>query len=531
MLTSGVLDIEPVAPVVGVDVKILRGRLFALMSDAKPSPKVLTRANTGIDGLDDILGGGLPPNRIYLIKGAPGVGKTTLAMQFLMEGARRGEHVLYIALSETADEIRQVADSHGWSLHGIDLFELSSVEQAIRLDDENTLYAAEDVDLKETIRVFFEQIDRSRPRRVVFDSLSEIRLLAQTPVRYRRQLLSLKQHFVGRECTVLCLDDHVDGDLQVESLAHGVLCLEQQGIEYGADRRRLRVSKLRGSAFRSGYHDFIIKEGGLRVFPRLIAAEHRSRLLAEPASSGIKELDAMLGGGIDHSTGTLIMGPAGSGKSAIGSQFASASAKRGEPATIILFDERIGTWLKRGEQLGLPLAEQLAAGNLHVHQIDPAELAPDEFTHLVRHAVEKDGSRVVVIDSITGYFMAMPEARFLSLQLHELLSYLSEQGVASIMTMVQQGLIGNQMRSTVDVSYLADTIVLMRYFEARARVRKAVSVVKKRSGKHEDTIREVQFSKSGIHVGPPLVGFQGLLTGNPLVIQHSDNEPQTSALS
>jgi circadian clock protein KaiC len=369
------------------------------------------------------------------------------------------------------------------------------------------------------VRNLLDQVERVKPQRVVFDSLSEIRLLAQTSIRYRRQLLSLKQHFAGRACTVLLLDDRGgDPDMQIESLAHGVIALEQFPIGYGADRRRLRVTKLRGSPFRSGYHDFVVHTGGLVVFPRLIASEHRTELLASALPSGIAELDSLLGGGIDRSTATLMIGPAGAGKSAIATQFACASAERGEHASLFLFEERIGTLRRRAQQLGMPLEEQLAAGNVRAHQIDPAELAPDEFTHLVRCAVEKDGAKLIVIDSINGYFNAMPEARFLSLQLHELLSYLSERGVVSILTMAQTGLIGPNMRSPVDLSYLADTIVMFRYFEAQGRLRKAISVLKKRSGLHEDTIRSLEFSSDGIRIGAPLTNMRGVLSGTPMLI-------------
>lgn len=468
-------------------------------------------------GLDDILGGGLPAHRLYLIRGNPGVGKTTLALQFLLEGMRAGERVLYITLSETETEIRQVAQSHGWSLEGMSLFELSSAEQTLRLDDENTLYAAEDVDLKETVRVLLEQVESTNPQRVVFDSLSEIRLLAQSPVRYRRQLLSLKQFFADRRCTVLLLDDHTSGgpDLQVESLAHGVISLEQAVAVYGADRRRLRVGKLRGASFRSGFHDFSLRTGGLQVFPRLTAAEHRTTVMSQPIGSDIAALDTMLGGGIDRSTCTLLMGPAGIGKSAVGTQFAVAANQRGEPASIFLFEERIGTWLHRCQQLGMNVETHIEAGLLHVHQIDPAELAPDEFSHLVREAVEAGGSRVVLIDSITGYFNAMLDARHLSLQMHELLAFLSERQVASIITMAQAGLIGASMSSPVDISYLADTVVLLRYYESAGRVKKAISVLKKRAGAHEDSIRELSFGPTGIKVGEPLSNMHGVLSGVP----------------
>ena len=403
------------------------------------------RASTGVGGLDEILGGGLPVHRLYLIRGTPGVGKTTLALQFLLEGIRAGERVLYITLSETEAEIRQVAQSHGWSLDGMELFELSTAEQTLRLDDENTLYAAEDVDLKETVRVLLERVESVEPQRVVFDSLSEIRLLAQSPVRYRRQLLSLKQYFADRQCTVLLLDDHTAGeDLQVESLAHGVIALEQTPALYGGDRRRLRVTKLRGAPFRSGFHDFCLRRGGLQVFPRLTAAEHRTTIMSQPVGSEIDALDTMLGGGIDRSTCTLLMGPAGIGKSARATQFALAANRRGEPASVFLFEERIGTWRRRCEQLGMDVEGHLQAGLLKVHQIDPAELAPDEFSHLVKEAIDVGGARIAIIDSITGYFNAMLDARHLSLQMHELLAFLSERQVASIITMAQAGLIGGR---------------------------------------------------------------------------------------
>lgn len=491
------------------------------MPEVSVVKKEQPRDGTGIAGLDDILGGGLPKNRLYLVKGTPGVGKTTLALQFLIEGVRRGERVLYITLSETEEEIRQVAASHEWSLEGVHLYELTSAEQTLRLGNENDLYATADVDLKETVRVLLEEVDRVKPQRVVFDSMSEIRLLAQSAIRYRRQLLSLKQHFAGRACTVLLLDDRSgdSGDLQVESLAHGVLLLDQIAMDYGADRRRLRVSKLRGSTFRSGFHDFIVRTGGLSVFPRLIASEHRTSVLSESLPSGIGAFDALLGGGVDRSTATLLVGPAGVGKSAIATQFACAAAARGETAQMFLFEERIGTLRRRAQQMGIPLDRYLESGKVHVHQIDPAELAPDEFTYLVRRAVETDGARVVVIDSINGYFTAMPEGRSLTLQLHELLSYLSERAVASIMTMAQSGLVGMQMSAPVEVSYLADTIVMLRYFEAEGRMRKAISVIKKRSGAHEDTIRDLRFGKDGIHLGDPLTNMRGVLTGVPELVR------------
>lgn len=474
------------------------------------------RLPIGISGLDDVLSGGLPANRMYLVKGTPGVGKTTLAMQFLLEGVRRGEKVLYITLSETGQEIRQVAESHGWSLDGLDMFELSLAEQALRLREENTLYASEDVDLRQVMGVLMERVSEVQPQRLVFDSLSEIRLLSSSSARYRRQILTLKQDLSGRACTTLLLDDRTGGDdLQVESLAHGVLVLEQTAAQYGAERRRLRVAKLRGSSFRSGFHDYAIHPGGLAVFPRLIAAEHRTNLLAETISSGIPELDRILGGGVDQSTCTLVIGPAGVGKSVIVTQFAVAAALRGDTSSVFLFEERVGTWLKRGENLGMPLSRLIAEGKLKVTQIDPAELAPDEFTHLVRQSIELHAAKVLVIDSLTGYYNAMPEARFLSLQLHELLSYLAERGVATLMTMAQSGAVGAHMVAAVDISYLADTVIVLRYYETDGHVNKAISVLKKRSGDHETSIRSVTFGAGSIRVGETLSHLKGIFSGLP----------------
>lgn len=473
------------------------------------------RLATGIAGLDDVLAGGFPAERMYLVHGLPGVGKTTLALQFLLEGVRLGESVLYISLSETEQEIRQVAASHGWSLDGVSLYELTSAEQTLHLD-ENTLYSTEDVELRETISVLLKEVDRLRPSRVVFDSLSEIRLLSQTGSLYRRQILGLKRFFAGRNCTVLLLDDRtgLDVDNQVESLAHGVVALEQAPKQYGADRRRLRVVKLRGSTFRSGHHDFDVREGGLVVFPRLIAAEHRTETTADPLPSGVTSLDKMLGGGLDRATATLVLGPAGTGKSAIAAQFVDAAAARGEHVSLFLFEERAGTLHKRTRQLGMDLEKSCRDGHLTIRQVDPAELAPDEFTHMVREDIEQRGSKLVVIDSINGFFTAMPEERYMTLQIHELLAYLSEKGVATIMTMAQSGVVGS-MTSPIDISYLSDTVLLLRYFEDAGRVRKAISVLKKRSGAHEDTIRELSLDHHGVHIGDALSNMRGVLTGVP----------------
>jgi circadian clock protein KaiC len=474
----------------------------------------MNAAATGIAGLDDILGGGFPAHHVYLVEGDPGAGKTTLALQFMLEGKRRGERGLYIALSETEAELRETAAAHGWSLEGIDVFELNAAQQTA-LGADISLFHAGEIELGEAMKTLLEEVARRDPQRVVFDSLSEIRLLAQQPLRYRRQILALKQHFADKRCTVLLLDDRSQAsDRQVTSLAHGVLNLEQLAPTYGAERRRLRISKLRGVRYRGGYHDFVIATGGLRVFPRLVAAEHRHAASHERASSGSRDLDALLGGGLMRGTSTLVLGPPGSGKSSLVAMFAAAAAARGERGSIYLFDENVETYVARADGLGLPIREHLASGLLTLQQIDPAELSPGELVHTIRGAVE-GGARLVAIDSLNGYLQAMPEDRFLVIQLHELLMYLAQRDVLSFLVTPQQGLLGPAMQSTVEVSYLADTVVLMRYFEAEGSVRNAISVLKQRTSAHEKTIRELSFGPGGLRVGAPLSGLRGVLTGVP----------------
>ncbi|HYH09550.1 MAG TPA: ATPase domain-containing protein [Thermoanaerobaculia bacterium] len=475
-------------------------------------------ATTGISGLDDVLGGGLTKNRIYLVMGDPGVGKTTLGLHFLLEGARLGERVLYIALSETRDEIEAVAESHGWNLEGIDIFEYSA---AARLDDsdESTLFHPSEVELGEATRRMMEAVERVKPHRVVIDSLAEVRLLAQSPLRYRRQILGLKQYFVGRQCTVLLLDDKdvASGDMQLLTLAHGVLLLEQLAPVYGAERRRMRVSKLRGVKYRGGFHDVTIRTGGLVVFPRLIAAEHPHERKAGRLTSGIAAIDTLLGGGIDRGTSTLIMGPAGSGKSALASQYAASAAERGENVAMFLFDESRATMLMRSSSIGMRVEDFEASGQIAIQQIDPAEVPPGEFVQLVREQVEKRDISVLIIDSLNGYVNAMPEERFLTIHMHELLTYLGQRGVATLLVVAQHGVVGQNMMAPVDVSYLADCVILMRYFELAGELRKAVSVVKKRSGAHEKAIRPFAIGAEGLTVGPPLTEFHGVLSGTPLL--------------
>lgn len=480
--------------------------------------QTLSLVPTGIGGLDDVLCGGFPRNRLYLVQGDPGVGKTTLALQFLLEGARRNERCLYVTLSETHDELHAVARSHGWDLSPISVYEMSAAETlAMRDEEENTLYVPAEVELGERMQMLLAEVDRVRPHRIVLDSCSELRLLAQSPLRFRRQLLALKADLVRRNSTILLLENptSVGGDPLLQSLVHGVIAMEQLSPLYGAERRRLRVVKLREVAFRGGYHDMAIKdEGGVVVFPRLVASEHRNTFKREPVSSSIAELDTLLGGGLDRGTSTLLMGPAGSGKSALANQYAVAAAERGERAVLYTFDEGLGTLFARARATGLRLEEHVRSGLIQVQQIDPAELSPGEFVAVVRRSIEQDNARVVVIDSLNGYLQAMPEEQFLTAQLHELLTYLRQHGVVAILVVAQHGFFGH-MSAPIDVSYLADTVVLTRYFESAGRVRKAISVVKKRSGLHEDAIRELALGPDGVRVGPPLARFRGILSGVP----------------
>ena len=474
----------------------------------------------GVPGLNDVLGGGLEPNRLYLFEGTPGAGKTTIAMQFLLEGVARGESVLYVTLSETEQELRGVAASHGWDISTIHVREMLPTQDSLQPDEQYTMFHPSEVELSETTLRILSDVEAIKPSRIVFDSLSELRLLSGTSLRYRRQILALKQFFAGRQCTVLLLDDMTatEHDLQVQSIAHAVVRLEQSNSDYGAARRRLLVVKYRGQSFRGGFHDYKIHRGGLQVFPRLVAAEHVTDTTLTKLTSGIEALDALLGGGLEKGTSTLFVGAPGTGKSSVAVQFAIAAAERGEAAALFVFDESVNTLRTRSAGLGMKLEPYLQTGRIRIKQVDPAELSPGELVHEIRQAVTRHGTKVIVIDSLNGYLNAMPDERFLIVQLHELLTYLGQAGVATLLIGAQHGLIGAQMQTPVDASYLADAVVLLRYYEAEGEVRQAISVLKKRGGMHERSIRAFSMDQRGLNVGEPLRRFRGILTGVPVPI-------------
>ncbi|HYG49217.1 MAG TPA: ATPase domain-containing protein [Allosphingosinicella sp.] len=479
-----------------------------------------TKAAMGVAGLDDILAGGLRRGRVYLLEGSPGTGKTTIATQFLLEGAARGERGLYITLSETEAELRESARSHGWEFgEPNEIFELVPPESLLDDEQQQSLLYSSDLELGETTKRIFEVVERVQPKRIVLDSLSEIRLLAQSSLRYRRQILALKHYFSHHDATVVMLDDLTTevNDKTVHSVAHGVVRLEELAPEYGAERRRLRVVKYRGQRYRGGFHDFVIDTGGVRVFPRLVSSEHRSTFTRDTVKSASPELDSLLGGGIERGSSTLVIGPAGTGKSLITLTFAVAAIERGEKAAMFVFDEELGLLFERAKGLGLDLQAMADGGKLIFEQVDAAELAPGEFAHRVRSAVEREGVRTIVIDSLNGYQASMPAEQQLILHMHELLQFLNRQGTSTFLTVAQHGLVGD-MKSPVDVTYLADTVILLRYFEAAGRVRRAISVIKKRTSAHEDTIREYRIGSEGITLGEPLVNFQGVLRGIPELI-------------
>jgi circadian clock protein KaiC len=487
------------------------------------------RVSSGSVGLDDILGGGFVRGRLHVVEGKPGTGKTTLAMQFIMAGRDQSETVLYVTMSETRGELQAVASSHGWSLEGIELCEL--VPPDIEGDaDRQTVFRPSEVELGETIRLLFDQIERINPARVVIDSLSEMRLLAQNPLRYRRQIFALKHFLAQRNATVLVVDDMAANghDLQLHSIVHGVVTLEELALDYGAERRRLRVIKMRGVKFRGGYHDFAIRTGGLEIFPRLVPSEQTRVPPKEVIPSGSEQLDALLGGGLRRGTSALLIGPAGSGKSSIALSIAYSAAKRSECAALYAFDESAESIQERASGLGMDVSPLIASGAIDLHEINPAEMSPGEFTALVCRGVTERKATVVVIDSLNGYLQAMPQERFLSLEIHQLLAYLNQRGVLTILVIAQHGLVG-AVESSIDLSYLSDAVLLLRFFEAQGTVRKAISVVKKRIGTHEDTIREFRLSARGLHFGEPLTDFQGVMSGIPTYVGSQQTIRSTSA--
>ncbi|KQV58072.1 MULTISPECIES: ATPase domain-containing protein [unclassified Duganella] len=482
--------------------------------------------STGIAGLDTILAGGLTKHRLYLVEGEPGTGKTTMALQFLMEGARHGEPVLYITLAENEVELRAVAQSHGFTLDGITVHEIIPAEGVLDPDEQYTVFHPSEVELGETNRLILAQINRLNPTRMVLDSLSELQLLAGSPLRYRRHVLALKQYFAKRACTALFLDDKtaLGGDQQVRSIAHGVISLQQLESGYGAERRVVRVLKYRGIDYRRGPHDYVIISGGVVAYPRIVASESREIASRGQVASGLPLLDTLLGGGIEEGSSTLVSGPPGTGKSSLAAQFVKAVTDRGQKAAMFVFEESYNTLLNRADGIGMDLRTPLASGLLQVNQVDPAELSPGQFTHAVCTAAD-EGAKVIVIDSLNGYMNAMPEARFLTTHLREVLTYLGQRGVVTLLVGVQQSMIGT-MGSKVDVSYLADNVLLLRYYESGGSVHKALSVFKKRGSKHETTLRAFSISDQGIEVGPVLKDFRGILTGVPVNVSQDKDEAE-----
>jgi len=501
-------------------IRIMPGRQMSASSQIEPKPtwQAEARVSSGCAGLDNILNGGLLPHgRLYLLEGDPGAGKTTLALQFVLDGVKRGERTLYITLSESRADLSHAAQSHHLSIEKVEIVELMPNESDLLPEQQYTVFHPAEVELNDRMQRIVKEIQRVRPDRLVIDALSELRMLAKDPLRYRRQILSLKNFMEDQECTVLLLDDRSsrDPDLQLHSIVHGVVSMDKTPREYGKTRRRVEVVKLRGTSYREGFHDYTIVTGGVVVFPRLVAADSRSEQPPEPVSSGIAELDALTGGGLDRCTSTLLIGPAGCGKTTIAIQWVATAAKRGENCAVFTFEEAPQTLLQRAAGLGIDIRPHLTSGRIGIERVDPAEMTPGELVAKVQDYVENKNARVVVLDSLNGYLQSMPGEQFLAVHLHELLAYLSNRGILTLMVLAQAGTIGVPLQSAVDVSYLADNILLLRYFESHGEVRQAISNIKRRSGSHERTIRELKLGPDRIHIGRPLHEFQGVLTGTP----------------
>jgi circadian clock protein KaiC len=494
------------------------------MQDGNGGQQLLS---TGVPGMDDVLGGGLTPHRIYLLEGEPGSGKTTAGLQFLNEGLRNGEKVVYITLAENREELGDVARSHGWDTASMLVHEVLPDEKLLAPEEQYSMFHPSEVEMANTLRNILNVVEEHQPARLVLDSLSELQLLAESPLRYRRQVLALKQFFSKRRCTVLLLDDRTAsaavGDLQVRSIAHGVISLDHNVRDYGIERRQLRVIKHRGRQVLGGLHDFVLVRGGLRVFPRLVAADSRAVGQRGQLGSGLPELDTMLGGGVEEGTSTLIMGPPGTGKSSLAVQFVVAALARGDKAALFAFEESLSNLLHRADGLRQPLREGIARGLVQTRQVDPGELSPGQFADAVRQAV-RDGAKVVVIDSLSGYMNAVPDERFLATHLHELLTFLGQHRVLSILVGVQHGMLGGSMSTQLDASYVADNVLMLRYFELDGEIQQAISVFKKRGGPHERTLRQFTMDQQGMRVGKVLRGYRGLLTGVPVQLRGGEGD-------